>query len=257
MRTIALPPSFTDLPADVYFRAEDFGPETYMAPHAHAFGQLSFVSYGSMNIDVEGKRFLSPPHYAVWIPPNWKHSAYNEAAAAYRSVYISTRCSARFSDRPCALELSPILRAILVDFADRKIHVPGTGPDHRLAQVLLDQIEVAQPHEAFLPCALSGEIQSLLDALQNEPANCFSLAAWAGRLNMTVRTLERRCQRELGITLMEWRQRMRYLRALEWLDEGRTIQAIAFDLGYSTASAFIAMFKRVCGKTPEQYRLRQ
>ncbi|NTG51007.1 helix-turn-helix transcriptional regulator [Agrobacterium rhizogenes] len=255
MPTIAVPPPLEDLPSDVYFRAEDFGPDTYMAPHAHVFGQLSFVSYGSMNIDVEGKRFLSPPHYAVWIPPLWKHSAYNETATAYCSVYISAQCSGRFSDRPCALELNPILRAILVDFAERDIHVPDTDRDRRLAEVLLDQIEIAPPHEAYLPHAASAEIQSILDALQADPASDLPLAAWAERFHMTVRTLERRCQRELGISLGEWRQRMRFLRAVEWLDKGRTIQAIAFDLGYSTPSAFIAMFKRLSGKTPEQYRV--
>ncbi|MEZ2218628.1 helix-turn-helix domain-containing protein [Rhizobium sp. RCC_161_2] len=37
--------------------------------------------------------------------------------------------------------------------------------------------------------------------------------------------------------------------------QAASIQAIAFDLGYSTPSAFIAMFKRLSGKTPEQYRV--
>lgn len=33
------------------------------------------------------------------------------------------------------------------------------------------------------------------------------------------------------------------------------IQQIAFDLGYSSPSAFISMFRRLAGTTPEQYRL--
>ncbi|MFM9922371.1 helix-turn-helix domain-containing protein [Variovorax sp. H27-G14] len=32
------------------------------------------------------------------------------------------------------------------------------------------------------------------------------------------------------------------------------MQEIAFDLGCSTASAFIALFQRQAGTTPEQYR---
>ena len=35
---------------------------------------------------------------------------------------------------------------------------------------------------------------------------------------------------------------------------GTPIQSIAFDLGYSSGSAFIAMFARQAGCTPEQYR---
>ena len=36
--------------------------------------------------------------------------------------------------------------------------------------------------------------------------------------------------------------------------ENPTIQQIAFDLGYGTASSFIVMFRRAAGTTPEQYR---
>ena len=53
----------------------------------------------------------------------------------------------------------------------------------------------------------------------------------------------------------EWRQRLRFLTALEALEAGQGVQQIAFDLGYSSASAFIAMFRREAGTTPEQYRL--
>ena len=52
----------------------------------------------------------------------------------------------------------------------------------------------------------------------------------------------------------EWRQRLRFLAAIEALESPRSVQDIGFDMGYSTASAFIAMFQRQAGCTPEQYR---
>ncbi|MDI9776072.1 helix-turn-helix domain-containing protein, partial [Pseudomonas aeruginosa] len=55
----------------------------------------------------------------------------------------------------------------------------------------------------------------------------------------------RHCQRELGMTFGEWRQRLRFLAAIEALEAGRGIQQIAFDLGYSSPSAFISMFRRL------------
>jgi AraC-like DNA-binding protein len=47
---------------------------------------------------------------------------------------------------------------------------------------------------------------------------------------------------------------LRFLRAIEALEAGTPIQSIAFDLGYSSASAFIAMFQRQAHCTPQQYR---
>ena len=44
------------------------------------------------------------------------------------------------------------------------------------------------------------------------------------------------------------------LAAIEALESARSVQDVGFDLGYSTSSAFIAMFARQAGCTPEQYR---
>ena len=35
---------------------------------------------------------------------------------------------------------------------------------------------------------------------------------------------------------------------------GSSVQDVGFDLGYSTSSAFIAMFQQISGTTPERYR---
>ncbi|WP_246846031.1 helix-turn-helix domain-containing protein [Klebsiella pneumoniae] len=45
------------------------------------------------------------------------------------------------------------------------------------------------------------------------------------------------------------------MHAIESLEAGLTVQRIALELGYTTPSAFIVMFKRFTGTTPEQYRL--
>lgn len=46
------------------------------------------------------------------------------------------------------------------------------------------------------------------------------------------------------------------LRSLEMLAEGQPLGAIALDLGYATASAFISLFRRVFHETPAAYRQR-
>jgi AraC-like DNA-binding protein len=54
--------------------------------------------------------------------------------------------------------------------------------------------------------------------------------------------------------LSEWRQRLRVVKALPLHEAGRKVEAIALDLGYGSASAFIAMFRRLMGTTPDEYR---
>ena len=71
-------------------------------------------------------------------------------------------------------------------------------------------------------------------------------------MHSTERTLARRCRRDLGMGFAEWRQRLRIVRALPRLEAGEKVASVALDLGYASASAFIAMFRRVTGATPRE-----
>ncbi|WP_255365434.1 helix-turn-helix domain-containing protein [Collimonas sp. OK242] len=44
--------------------------------------------------------------------------------------------------------------------------------------------------------------------------------------------------------------------AMPLLAEGRTVESIALEFGYSSSSTFIAMFRRLTGETPDEYRKR-
>ncbi|MGE8062933.1 AraC family transcriptional regulator [Pseudomonas sp. NPDC089547] len=247
-------PRFTQLPAPVYFRHDEFGADTLSAPHRHTWGQLNYSAHGVMQLDVAGQRFLSPPHYAVWVPPDTEHGCYNPQAIVYRSIYLDRSLCAALPQQPCSLMISDILKAILGDFARRDLKVAEHARDQRLVQVLLDQLLLAPTQACYLPFAHSDGLRLVLDALGAEPGDNRPLADWAAQVHVSERTLARQFLRELGMSFGEWRLRLRFLRAIEALEAGLPIQAIAFDLGYSSASAFIAMFQRQAQCTPEQYR---
>lgn len=207
-----------------------------------------------MRMEVAGNRFMSPPQYAVWIPPNTEHSSYNAQAIVYRSVGLAPQLCEQLPKQPCTLAISEILKAILSDFALRDVNIPRSEADIRLAQVLVDQLKQAPIHDCFLPYARHPGLLGVLEGMQAEPGDNRPLAQWAEQVHVSERTLARQFVRELGMSFGEWRQRLRYLAAIEALDSQRSVQHVAFDLGYSSASAFIAMFQRQAGCTPEQYR---
>ena len=207
-----------------------------------------------MRMEVAGNRFMSPPQYAVWIPPNTEHSSYNAQAIVYHSVGLAPALCEQLPPQPCTLAISDILKAILRDFARGDVNIPHTEADIRLAQVLVDQLRQAPIHDGFLPYARPSGLLGVLEGMQADPGDNRPLAQWAEQVHVSERTLARQFLRELGMSFGEWRQRLRYLAAIEALDSERSVQQVAFDLGYSTASAFIAMFQRHAGCTPEQYR---
>ena len=250
-------PEIIELPSAVYFRYDEFGADTHAAAHSHSWGQLNYNSRGVMQLEVAGHLYLSPPSYAIWVPPEYEHSAYNREAVVYRSVYIDAPLSQLLPEQPCALAMSDILKAILNDFAARDVKQPITTADQNLAQVLLDQLQLAPIEQTYLPYANAELINKILNQLREQPGNNQTLAEWAQQVFVSERTLARLFMRELGMSFGEWRQRLRFLVALEKLEQGRSVKELAFDLGYSSSSAFISMFQRHAGCTPESYRRQQ
>lgn len=237
-----------------YFRYDEFGAHSEAPPHSHRWGHFNYASHGSLNMDVPTGRLLCPPQHGVWIPPGVVHSCYLPHAIQYCAVYLAPDLCEQLPPQAGCMRIAPIVKVILADFAARAVTVPHTAEDLRLAQVVHDQLRGTPLEVSYLPVAEHPALITVLDAMQSSPGDHRSLADWAVSVHMTERTLARHCQRELGMSLGEWRQRMRYLRAIDALEAGHSVQRMAYDLGYSTPSAFIAMFQRESGLSPEQFR---
>lgn len=240
--------------ASYYFRYDEFSAGSRADWHSHSWGHLNYAAHGTMETETPEGRFLTPPQFSAWIPPDVPHSSTLQHAIVYRAIYIAPALCGVLPAQACILPVSSIIRAVLADLAARDIRRPETPADLRLAQVVVDELAKAPIQHSYLPGASTPALAQVLQALQAEPGDHRSVADWAQQVHLTERTLARHCLRELGMTLGEWRQRLRFLRAVDALEAGRSVQQIAFDLGYSTASAFIAMFQRETGATPEQYR---
>ena len=70
---------------------------------------------------------------------------------------------------------------------------------------------------------------------------------------MTERTLARYCQKELGMSLHEWRQRLKVMKAMSMLNAGQTVENIALELGYANASALSRVFTQKLGVSPREW----
>lgn len=53
--------------------------------------------------------------------------------------------------------------------------------------------------------------------------------------------------------MAEWRRRLRLLHAVRLLAEGEAVTGAALASGYSSVSAFIAVFRKEFGTTPGRY----
>jgi AraC-like DNA-binding protein len=253
-QTLRLPPYAHALPAQIVFRAADMPAHATYPRHRHAWGEFVCAYSGVMEVQVSGRHHLAPAHCGIWLPPHTEHVGLNRLAASHCSVYIAAPRCALLPAEPCALSVSPLLRGILEHLRRHPGAQPATVADERLLQVLLDQLELAPCARSELPGSQDPVLAPVLQALQADPGDSRTLAELARGAHTTERTLARRCQRELGMSFAEWRQRLRAVRALPLLLSGQKVESVALELGYRSASAFISMFARLMGVTPDDFR---
>lgn len=249
-----LPPLLEQLTQPVSFRVVHLEGASEYPPHRHAAGQFVYSFSGVLEVGMAGRHYLAPPQYGIWIPPQLEHVASNRYEASYCSLYLEPAQCADLPREACTLAINPLIQAILDTLRRGQLEYPRTEREGRLFQVLLDQLAESPCHDSYLPMSDDPQLGKVLHALQQQPGDTRSLTAWAGEVHSTERTLSRRCHRDLGMSFSAWRQRLKVLQAIALLEDGRPVQDTALELGYSSASAFIAMFQRLMGLTPEEYR---
>lgn len=239
-----------------FMRYEQTNAKTEYLPHAHEWGQAIFVSGQVLEINVEGERLLTPASTPVWIPPRQRHASYNRQQTQIRTFNLAAALCDGLPQKACLLNVDAIAHAIMDEFARTGLEQPETPEAWRLCDVLRDRLRLAPVQESYLPTSQDKFLAPVLHALEAQPGDNTTLAAWAARVFTTERTLARRCRQELHMSFSEWRQRLRFLHAIGQLGQGKSVQAIAHDLGYSSASALIVMFQQQAGTTPDRYRAR-
>ncbi|MBV1795650.1 helix-turn-helix domain-containing protein [Siccirubricoccus sp. G192] len=70
---------------------------------------------------------------------------------------------------------------------------------------------------------------------------------------MSGRTLARRFEAELGMSLRSWRRRLRLFKAIELLGGSLSVTQTAMELGYGSTSAFVYAFRTEMGCGPQAY----
>lgn len=253
-RHLQVPP-FTDaIPTPIHFRSARMPAKASFPTHRHAWGEFVYSFSGVMEVELLDRHLLAPSQYGIWLPPGVEHRGMNHYETCYCSLYVSAELTAALPRQACALTIGPLLRALLEHLRQHTRGPAQTEAQLRLLQVAVDLLAEAEVAGSYLPSSRDPLLEPVLRALQGTPGDRRSITELAHAVHTTERTLMRRSQRELGMTLSEWRQRLRALAAVPQLEAGQTVENIAHDLGYDSVSAFIAMFRRMMGTTPDEYR---
>lgn len=246
------PPFTRELPGPAWFRVADMPAGATYPVHSHPWGEFVYSFSGVMEVRLETDHLTAPAHYGIWLPPEVTHEGLNRYSATHCSLYLIPELCQCMPNVPCTLNVNALTISILEYLRMHPLALPLSQENHRLLDVLRDQLKTAPCYSNFLPYSDDPLLTIILERLEKNPAENTPLVELASLSGMTIRTLNRKCQEALGMPLNEWRQRMRVVKAIHLLEKGRKIENVAFEVGYSSSSSFIAMFQRQTGITPGQ-----
>lgn len=223
--------------------------------HQHRRAQLVYASAGVMTVTTATGTWVVPPQQAVWVPARITHQVRANGPLTMRTLYVlvGPGNAAGLPASCCVVGVPPLLRELILRAVTFTAEAPPSDAESRLLAVILDELRSLVPEPLHLPLPRDRRLTAVTDGLAADPADGRSLGEWARAAGASERTLARLFVTETGLTFGAWRQRLRLLSAVARLAEGQAVTAVAYDLGYDSPSAFIAMFRRTLGATPGRY----
>lgn len=232
----------------------DFPAPLELAEHQHRRGQFLYAASGVIAVSTPDGAWVAPPERAVWIPAGTSHAVRFVSAVQARGVLIDTSVCSTLPASCRIVEVSALLRQLLLAAADIPTDYDEAGRDGRVMQLLVSEIGAAPSVPIAVPFPRHAALAALCHAFLERPRARAQIDDWARALAMNRRSFTRLFRRETGISVAAWRQQACVAVALPCLAAGESVTVIALDLGYESPANFSTMFKRTLGVSPSRRR---
>ena len=237
----------------VVTRTTSYPGRHHIQPHWHARAQFVFAVAGTMSVRTPRRAWIVPPSRALWVPARTVHEIQMHGTVEMRSVYLDAAAAAAMPESCVVLEVTPLLRELVVRAAALPAGYDEDGDDGLLVRLLVAEMRRLPQCALDLPLPESEDLVQLCERILEDLSTRRTCAGDAFDMQTSSRTLYRRFLKETGITFARWKQQARLLESVQRLAQGAPVTTVALDLGYESASAFSTMFRRSLGIAPRGF----
>jgi AraC-like DNA-binding protein/quercetin dioxygenase-like cupin family protein len=216
--------------------------------HRHDDHQIVYAGRGVLAVTTSAGSWVAPATRAIWVPAGTVHAHQAHGELELHLVGLPATDNPLGLDVPTVLAVGPLLRELIIAYT--RTPDDDSPERYRLRAVLLDQLRASPQQPLHLPAPASPPLRALCEILQADPADNRTLAELGRQVGASDRTLSRLFRSDLGMTFPQWRTQLRLQHALVLLAEKQPVTAVAHRCGWSSASAFIDVFRRTFGHTP-------
>lgn len=244
------PDDYQRLPRDVVGMAKSFAAGDSTGAHAHERDQLLYAVEGVTRVTTGQASWILPPDRALYIPAGAVHAVVMKGRVEMRTLYIRPGAGPGLPREPTAMEVSPLLRALILALLEEPVLYDVAARGGMIARLILEEIARAEALALDIPMPQDTRLKRLCERLIADPGREETLDRLADGAGASARTLSRLFQRETGLTFTQWRQRVRFASATEALVRGEPVGLVARANGYASPSAFTAAYRRAMGVAP-------
>ncbi|TXR52873.1 helix-turn-helix domain-containing protein [Quadrisphaera setariae] len=206
---------------------------------------------GTSDVVVDGSPQELRHGWALWVPSGVHHSFTTHDGAVVLPTFFPAASTATTLARPTTVAVDDDLSTLLLAFVQSSYSIIRPRAD--LARQVLALLEEGPSAPTSLPVPVSGPARAVAEALRFNPGDERGVEELARSAHASARTVERSFLTETGMTLREWRIRIRMETAARLLRARTAPEAVAQRVGYTSGSAFRRVFKDRFGMTPSQY----
>jgi AraC-like DNA-binding protein len=219
--------------------------------HRHRGGQFIIVEHGTSHLRTEFGAWIIPAPRVGWVPPGIRHASRTSGRGRGWVILAPPSSSRGLPREVCVLQVSALMRASLESLAHAESQDVGR---HRLLwRVVASEMRSATPEQFEVPMPSTPKLLQAVQSVLKCPTIGNDLNQLARVAGMSRRSFTRHFRRETGLSFAHWMRAVIAHHAMERIASGHKVSSVAFDVGYDSVSAFIAMFRRKYGVAPRAF----
>ena len=204
---------------------DQFSEAVFMHPeHYHDRAELFYPKTGVTLVFSKGVPLIVPPHRALWIPAHTYHSFAFVSGTLQRSLFFPAEASKIVSTEIRVMEVTPLLRELIMGLFDSKFPMPV---QKRMSRLILDILHEAPVTPNPLQLPPEGPLRTVAQSVMQDQRWTVPLEAICAEVHMTPKTFERHFLKATGMTFKAWRAAARLCLSLDLLASGIGIKQTA------------------------------
>src|SRR5271168_712577 len=169
----------------------EYPPSFELETHQHRRGQLLYAASGVVAVSTPQGAWVAPPERAVWIPGGTPHAVRMVGPVSTRSVLIEPGVCGALGPACRVIEVSPLLRNLLVAATQLPREYDLNGRDHLVIELLLAELERAPVIPIAVPFPTTRELAYKCHTFLENPTPHDTIAHWADELKVSRRGFTR------------------------------------------------------------------